>query len=108
MRTLGRPHREQVVTTRPAELTTLEALELSNGQPLAEVLRAGADRLLAERGASTAEDLCRRLFQTALSREPTSDELSRLVDLGGEPLMPESLADVLWCIVMLPEFQIVR
>ena len=41
MRTLGRPNREQVVTTRPAEMTTLEAIEMSNGQPLAELLAAG-------------------------------------------------------------------
>ena len=48
MRTLGRPNREQVVTTRPAELTTLEALELSNGRPLSELLDAGAAKLIDE------------------------------------------------------------
>ncbi len=35
MRSLGRPHRDQVVTTRPAELTTLQAIDLSNGDILA-------------------------------------------------------------------------
>ena len=43
MRSLGRPNREQVVTTRPAEMTTLEAIEMSNGQPLAELLQQGAE-----------------------------------------------------------------
>ena len=47
MRSLGRPNREQVVTTRPAEMTTLEAIEMSNGQPLAELLRQGRRQLLA-------------------------------------------------------------
>ena len=42
MRSLGRPNREQVVTTRPAEMTTLEAIEMSNGQPLAELLQRGS------------------------------------------------------------------
>ena len=34
MRSLGRPNREQVVTTRPSQLSTLQALDLANGQVL--------------------------------------------------------------------------
>ncbi len=108
MRTLGRPNREQVVTTRPAELTTLEALELSNGVPLAELLRAGGEQLLSKRQAAAAEDVCREAFRAALSRDPNSAELANLVELTGDPLTADGLADALWCIVMLPEFQIVR
>jgi hypothetical protein len=108
MRTLGRPNREQVVSTRPSELTTLEALELSNGEPLAELLRAGAEKLLAKRAGRTPEVVCREVFAAALSREPTSEELARLVELTGKPVTPDGLADALWCLVMLPEFQIVR
>jgi hypothetical protein len=108
MRTLGRPNREQVVTTRPAELTTLEAIELSNGKPLSELLDAGAIKLLeATKGLST-EQVCGSVFRTAMSRNPTSDELARLTDLADDPLTAEGLADVLWCVVMLPEFQVVR
>ncbi|HZM05490.1 MAG TPA: DUF1549 domain-containing protein, partial [Candidatus Saccharimonadales bacterium] len=36
---LGRPNREQVVTTRATEATTLQALELTNGKTLAELLK---------------------------------------------------------------------
>jgi hypothetical protein len=46
MRSLGRPNREQVVTTRPDQLTTLQALDLANGQILAETLARGAANLL--------------------------------------------------------------
>ncbi len=35
---LGRPNREQVVTTRATTATTLQALELTNGETLAKVL----------------------------------------------------------------------
>ena len=42
MRSLGRPNREQVVTTRPDQLTTLQALDLSNGQTLTDLLSRGA------------------------------------------------------------------
>ena len=45
MRSLGRPNREQVVSDRPANLTTLEALDLSNSPLLAETLnRGGCER----------------------------------------------------------------
>lgn len=108
MRTLGRPNREQVVTARPTELTTLEALDLSNGESLAEMLLAGASRLRKDYKDIAASDLCQRLFVAATSRAPTDLELSRLVELAGAPPTTDGLADALWCIVMLPEFQIVR
>src|SRR5262249_46857745 len=41
MRSLGRPNREQVVTTRPDQLTTLQALDLTNGSILADTLNRG-------------------------------------------------------------------
>ncbi len=108
MRTLGRPNREQVVTTRPGEVTTLEALELSNGEPLSDLLAAGGQKLAANFGDLSAEDLCRALVRSALSREPTAEELQLLAETAGQPLTPAGLSDVLWCIVMLPEFQLVR
>lgn len=108
MRTLGRPSREQVVTTRPAEITTLEALELSNGQALANLLDQGAKKLLQAHPDMPPRELCQLLIREALSREATDAELDRLQAIAGEKLDADSLADVLWCIVMLPEFQLVR
>jgi hypothetical protein len=114
MRTLGRPNREQVVTTRPAELTTLEALELSNGRPLSELLDAGAAKLIEEAEGegdhhqASAEELCRAIIRSALSREPTEEERAMLLELAGKPVTSDGVADVLWCIAMLPEFQLVK
>ena len=48
MRSLGRPNREQVVTTRPDQLTTLQALDLSNGHILADTFGRGANHLLKQ------------------------------------------------------------
>jgi hypothetical protein len=45
---LGRPFRDQVFTSRNEEPTTLQALELANGQTLAELLHDGARRMLGE------------------------------------------------------------
>jgi hypothetical protein len=44
-RALGRPSRVQVVTERPPDATTLQALELVNGEQLRSQLRSGAARL---------------------------------------------------------------
>jgi mono/diheme cytochrome c family protein len=107
-RTLGRPNREQVASTRPTELTTLEALELSNGEPLADLLRAGAAKMIEQHGGESSGEVCAEAFRVALSREPSDDELAELAAMAGEPLTVDGLADVLWTIVMLPEFQLVR
>jgi hypothetical protein len=47
-RAMGRPIRDQVFTTRQDEATTLQALELVNGETLAMTLRRGAKRLLGQ------------------------------------------------------------
>ncbi len=47
-RAMGRPVRDQVFTTREDAATTLQALELVNGDTLAIVLKRGALRLLGE------------------------------------------------------------
>jgi hypothetical protein len=108
MRTLGRPNREQVVTTRPSALTTLEALELSNGESLAERLQTGAEMLIDANPNATTSELCSQAFVAALSREPSTEELDRLIAVAGTEVSVAGIADALWCIVMLPEFQIIQ
>ena len=107
MRTLGRPHREQIVTVRPTELSSLEAIDLANGEILANVLAQGAGNLAAKPWAS-ADEFCNWLFHFALSREPTDDERSVLREASGDKLTEQGIADALWLVIMLPEFQLVR
>jgi len=47
-RALGRPIRDQVFTTRNEEASTLQALELVNGEDLTDLLHRGAKRMLNE------------------------------------------------------------
>jgi hypothetical protein len=108
MRSLGRPNREQVVTTRPDLLTTLQALDLSNGQILTETLSRGAANLLKEKPKATPEELITDLFLRALCRKPTQEELAASRELVGSPVTADGLADLLWAVVMLPEFQLIR
>jgi hypothetical protein len=43
-----------------------------------------------------------------LGRDPTADELELLTATMAAPIDSTQAADVLWSLVMLPEFQIVR
>lgn len=108
MRSLGRPNREQVVTTRPDQLTTLQALDLSNGHILSETLTRGAANLLKESPKATSEEFIERIYQRALCRRPSAAELATGREILGPSVTPESLADLLWVVFMLPEFQMIR
>jgi hypothetical protein len=108
MRSLGRPNREQVVTTRPDQLTTLQALDLSNGQILTDTLARGAANLLKEKPKATPQERIEEIYLRALCRKPTAEEMSAARELIGSPATPDSLADLLWAMVMLPEFQLLR
>jgi mono/diheme cytochrome c family protein len=102
---LGRPNREQVTTVRPGTATTLQALELTNGETLNHLLQRGAEKLLSDK--PSADKLIRVLFSKALGREPTVDELKLALESIGSPAQPEGVEDLLWSLVMLPEFQLI-
>lgn len=106
MTALGRPNREQVITSRASVATTLQALEMTNGKTLAEQLQRGAENLLTGARSSTLE-LVTSLFQRALTRPPTEDELVAAVQLVGAPARKEGVEDLLWGMAMLPEFQLI-
>lgn len=108
MRSLGRPNREQVVTTRPDQLTTLEALDLSNGEILSQLTHRGAVKLRKKYPDWTAEELINHIYRSALGRDPTRREGALCVELCGTPITEAGLADVLWSVFMLPEFQLIR
>ncbi|HVV99687.1 MAG TPA: DUF1553 domain-containing protein, partial [Planctomycetaceae bacterium] len=107
MRSLGRPNRDQIVSVRPDELTTLEAMDLSNGAILADTLTRGSKLLLA-RDWESPEAFVRWLYRFALSRDPQPGELAAAKESLGDKLTPEGIEDVLWAVIMLPEFQLVR
>ncbi len=106
-RALGRPNREQIVSMRPNELSTLEAIDLSNGQALTNLLAAGAAKLKGRRWSSP-EELVRWLYVSALSRAPSAVELKVAAGMVGADLSEQGIADLLWAVCMLPEFQTIR
>ena len=106
-RALGRPNREQIVSMRPEDLTTLEALDLANGPSLAGALASGATRLLARKWDSP-DALISWLYTFAVSRPPSPQELAGARELLGPALNVQGIEDILWAVCMLPEFQIIR
>jgi hypothetical protein len=107
MAALGRPNRDQVVTSRPTDLTTLEAILLANEQTLADAFAAGGKRILATHGPG-ADTLRDWLFAAALARPPTPLEAEVVGALLGREPTADRVADCLWAVVMLPEFQLIR
>jgi hypothetical protein len=110
MRTLGRPNRDQIVSMRPNDLSTLEAIDLANGAQVAKILSSGSANLLQrDWGKQPVDNFVRWLYVQALSRYPTAAEQAIAEEiLGDEKLTARGIEDLLWAVVMLPEFQWVR
>jgi hypothetical protein len=106
MTALGRPNREQVITSRSSAATTLQALELTNGRTLAEILKRGAERVIRDMPKSSRE-LITDLYERALGRRPNRNELRIAEELVGAPARKEGVEDLLWTMTMLPEFQLI-
>ncbi len=106
LRMLGRSNREQVVTRRESIGTTLQALELTNGEVLDRLLKQGADTWLASAGAD-GNKLIDAIYLAALARLPVAAEREVALSLVGSPPNREGVADLLWAVLMLPEFQLI-
>lgn len=107
MRTLGRPNREQVVTTRAELLTTLEALDLASGSIFHDLVTRGGRQILAELKDKSKDAIIKNVYLRSLGRNPDASELSGASLLLGEKPDADSLADLLWVIFLLPEFQLI-
>ena len=107
MAALGRPNRDQVVTSRPSDLTTLEAIQLANEQTLSDWFSSGGEHVFATHGPQR-ESLVKWIFAAALSRSPTPAEAAAAEEILTATPAPQTVADCLWAVCMLPEFQLVR
>lgn len=107
MRTLGRPNREQVVTTRAELLTTLEALDLASGAIFHDIVSRGGKQIFTELKDKNKDVIIKNVYMRSLGRNPDASELSAAAGLLGEKPDADSLADLLWVIFLLPEFQLI-
>ena len=83
-------------------------MTLANGAELATILTAGGAQL-AETHHGDAVKIVEQVYWQALSRRPTAEELDAAQRImGGSQTSAEAAADFLWCVIMLPEFQMIR
>ena len=102
---LGRPNREIVSTSRDSQASLLQALELTNGERLNTALFKGGEYWTKQ--YPQADDLVKALFSNALLRSPTEKELEVGRQLFGETTDAKQAQDLLWSVLLLPEFQMI-
>ena len=107
MTALDRPTREQVMTTRITAATTLQALELTNGNSFNERIKRAARRLTPE-AAKDPQAWVIRVYRHLLGRGPDESELKLGTALLGDPVKEDSVADFLWAIALSPEFDFIN
>ncbi len=104
---LGRPSRENVATSRDDQATLLQALELTNGEFFNTIMQEGAETMLASYG-NNSEQLVNQLYLKSFGRMPNTQEQSLMTDVVGTEPGVEEVQDLLWAVVLLPEFQFIN
>jgi hypothetical protein len=112
LNSFGRPERLQTCSCeRQQDATVSQALHLNNGQTLNDKLRAKNGRIdqwLNDKISDT--EAVRRIFELALCREPTNDEMKHFAALLKEAAEDkaasrrESLEDLFWAVLSSKEF----
>jgi hypothetical protein len=106
MSALDRPTREQVMTSRITAPTTLQALELTHGKTLDERLKRAAAKA-HDAAAADPQAWVLHVYLHLLGRPPSDREVKLALDVIGTPVKEEGMADFLWAVTMLPEFDYV-
>lgn len=104
---LGRPNRTIPVSDRSNSLATLDAMEFINGDEVSALLRSLADRL-TQGGRTPSRTVVRSLFQSVLNRLPSRNEETLTREFLGTQYTPEAVADVIWGMLLTPEFQVIQ
>ena len=105
---LGRPNREQIILRREEDATTLQALEMTNGDPLYDRLEAASQALTTDPAFSGNGAIPAFLFERAFQREPLPVETEIATSLLEEAGDDSGIADLLWIMALSPEFQYIR
>jgi uncharacterized membrane protein len=102
---LGRPNREVVSTNRSSQANLLQALELTNGNKFNGVLAAGAKKWKGK--FRTNEEIVNELYKISLGRDPEKSEMKTALGILGPAPTEENIQDLIWAVLLLPEFQLI-
>jgi len=106
MKTLGRPVRENVSTRRSVESTLLKSLMLTNSNFFHDYISRGASSWMEKMG-NESEQMVEQLYLNALGRAPNPHEKQLMLERLDGDFKQETLEDIIWAIVLLPEFQLI-
>ncbi len=102
---LGRPNRETVSTSRESQANLLQALELTNGDRFNSVIRKGAENW--KQKYENSDVIIKEIYKRALGREAQPKEYKVAKKLLGDKPETDSIQDLFWVIMLLPEFQVI-
>ncbi|MCX6298260.1 MAG: DUF1553 domain-containing protein, partial [Bacteroidetes bacterium] len=102
---LGRPNRETVITSRESQANLLQALELTNGERFNKMLKNGAENW--KQKFISSDTIIHEIYWRALQRNAKPNEYQIAKKILGENPAVESIQDLFWVILLLPEFQII-
>ena len=102
---LGRPNRETVSTSRESQANLLQALELTNGERFNSMLKKGAEIWTTK--YKSGDQIIKEIYRQALGREVRSDEYKIAIKILGDKPQADTVQDLFWAIMLLPEFQII-
>ena len=106
LKALGRPSRENITTSRDNQATLLQALELTNGTYFNNILLEGANTWLLKYNKNP-EKIIDTLYQKAFGRLPSKRERKIMLSSLGDAPSTESVQDLFWATLLLPEFQFI-
>ncbi|HEX5669049.1 MAG TPA: DUF1549 domain-containing protein [Chitinophagaceae bacterium] len=102
---LGRPGRETVTTSRSSQANLIQALELTNGYTFNQGIRRAAEQW--QRDHPDPARLITVLYRRTLGRTPSKDEQAIAVNALGPKPSQESIQDLMWAMMIHPEFQLI-
>lgn len=106
-RALGRPEtRNEVVTVRSDDIAVIQALEMMNGEYMNELVYESplVDELVI---ADYHKDAAQEAFLRIYSRFPTEEETKATLAFLGDSPGKSEWGDMLWALVVSPQFQYV-
>jgi len=105
-RSLGRPTRENVSTSRASQASLLQALELTNGGLFHQTIRAAALKWSAQH--PDPNKFIKETYRRMFGRHPSKRESDLLERTLGKPLRPDQVEDFFWSMSLHPEFQLIN
>lgn len=104
-KSLGRPTRENVSTSRPSQASLLQALELTNGGLFHRTLQKAAAKAVV---SPDPMEVLGQAYRRMLGRGPSSQEKRLLRQrMSARPTAAEWM-DFYWAMSLHPEFQLIR